>query len=256
VSAERQRWYGLCAYDGTGLDGWQSQPGANTVQDFLEARLTQIFERKTGAIGAGRTDAGVHARGQVFHFDSFGWRHGTDALLRALRCGFPRAIRVEKISPASPNFHARFSARGKRYVYELQRGFADPFHCRYRWSLGDGPLDLVAMSAAAKVFLGVHDFSAFANRSAGGDRNSVRTVCRSDWTVEGDLFRYVTEGNGYLYRMVRRMVGAIVAVGRGQTDEKSLSTLLADPTSPIRNPLQSAPPEGLCLDRVLYESDP
>ncbi|MDR0340030.1 MAG: tRNA pseudouridine(38-40) synthase TruA [Puniceicoccales bacterium] len=252
MSDERQRWCGLCAYDGTGLAGWQSQPNANTVQDFLEARLSQIFERKTAAIGAGRTDAGVHARGQVFHCDSFGWRHGPDALLRALRCGFPRAIRVEKIFPVQSDFHARFSAKGKRYVYELQRGFADPFHCRYRWSLGDGPLDLAAMDAAAKVFLGTHNFFAFSNRGAIGDRDPVRTIHRSDWTVEGDLFRYVTEGNGYLYRMVRRMVGAIVAVGRGQADEKSLGALLADPTGLISGPLQSAPPEGLCLDRVFH----
>ena len=244
-----QRWCGICSYDGTDLGGWQSQLDGNTVQDFLERRLSQIFQRRIVAIGSGRTDAGVHARAQVFHFDG-NWPHGEDALLRALRCGFPRTIRVAKVMPISGDFHGRFSAIGKRYVYQLQCGFTDPFSCRYRWSLGKMKLNLDTMAEAAKIFLGLHDFANFANRS---DReNSIRTLCRSDMAIDGDRISYVTEGDGYLYRMVRRIVGAIVDVGRGRVSVDFLRNLLQNPSLPSAKHLQSAPAEGLFLERPFY----
>jgi tRNA pseudouridine38-40 synthase len=246
-----QRWCGLCAYDGTDFAGWQSQPGGNTVQDFLGRRLSQIFQCPIVAVGSGRTDAGVHARGQVFHFDAPPWFHGAPALLRALRCGFPKTIQVSSIAPAPSGFHARFSATGKRYIYVLQRGFADPFHCRHRWSLGDGPLDVNAMELAAPLFLGTHDFTAFST-GCSVEESSVRTLIRSEFVRSADCLLYVVEGNGFLYRMVRRIVGALVAVGRGVVCGDRLKERLEHPKIDCRPHLSAAPALGLTLDRVFY----
>jgi tRNA pseudouridine38-40 synthase len=247
-----QRWCGTCAYDGTSLSGWQSQPNGNAVQDFLERRLLQIFQKKVFAIGSGRTDAGVHARCQVFHFDG-DWHHGELALLRALRCGLPRTICVTKVLQISSDFHARFSAVGKRYSYSMGRGFLDPFNCRYSMSLGNGKIDFDAMAEAAKIFLGTHDFANFANR--GGGENTVRTLRHSDLLISDNGIAYVTEGNGYLYRMVRRIVGAIVEVGRGKVDGDFLKNLLQNPSNSPKRHLQSAPAEGLFLERPFYEDE-
>ncbi|MDR2668038.1 MAG: tRNA pseudouridine(38-40) synthase TruA [Puniceicoccales bacterium] len=244
-----QRWCGICAYDGTSFDGWQSQPSGNGIQDILGKRLSQIFQRKTVAIGSGRTDAGVHARCQVFHFDG-DWPHEENALLQALSCGCRGAIRVHGVVQVLNTFHARFSAIGKRYSYAMERGFADPFNCRYRWSLGNGNVDTDAMAATAEIFLGTNDFANFANKNGCG--GTIRTLHRSDLTVDGNLITYTTEGTGYLYRMVRRIVGAIVEVGRGKADANFLKKLLKNPSEPPNSHLQSAPAEGLFLERPFY----
>src|SRR5690606_4345692 len=140
-------------------DGWQSQSGGQTIQDVIEARLQEIFQTAVRIYGSGRTDAGVHARGQVFHFDAQ-WRHRAAGLLAAFRAGLPPTIQVKSVRATRPDFHARFSAVGKRYVYHLSVGDADPFTRPYCWTLFH-TLDIPAMQAAAAILQGRHDFRAF-----------------------------------------------------------------------------------------------
>ena len=125
-SAEIRRWKCVCAYDGTGFTGWQSQAGGRAVQDVIEARLAEILELSVRIYGSGRTDAGVHARGQVFHFDA-AWPHGADRLCKALRCGLPGTIQIRSARVVAADFHSRVQATRKRYVYHVQLGEADPF---------------------------------------------------------------------------------------------------------------------------------
>ena len=141
------RWRAVCAYDGGPFSGWQSQAGGNAIQDLIEARLAAVFKGPVRIHGSGRTDAGVHARGQVFHFDAE-WPHGNVRLLAALRSELPPAIQIRSVRPTAHDFHARFSVRAKRYVYHLHLGDADPFSRPYCWAIFR-PLDLGAMRAAA-----------------------------------------------------------------------------------------------------------
>jgi tRNA pseudouridine38-40 synthase len=242
------RWKCLCAYDGTDYNGWQSQVGGNTIQDFIERRLGEIFGKPIRIHGAGRTDAGVHATGQVFHFDA-PWPHGADKLLRALSNGFPRTIQIRRIKRVANSFHARFSATGKCYTYKLYLGRADPFSLRYCWSLGSMALDFGAMAAAVELFLGTHSFRAFAKKRGNEiDETFIRTIHRSELRRCGRKITYLTEGEGYLYKMVRRMVGALVDIGCGRRSPNDLAAALHSGLASF----QAAPAQGLTLTRVLY----
>ena len=140
------RWKCVCAYDGTLFAGWQSQAGGTAIQDVIEARLNQIFKTTLRIHGSGRTDAGVHAQGQVFHFDA-DWPHAPEKLLAACRSGLPPSIQIKSVVAVAPDFHARFGARGKRYDYHVHLGDADPFTRPYAWVVFK-PLDVSAMKAA------------------------------------------------------------------------------------------------------------
>ena len=122
-----RRWKCVCAYDGTSFAGWQSQVGGRAIQDVIEKRIAEIFKRPIRIFGSGRTDAGVHALAQVFHFDA-DWRHGTEKLLTAFRMGLPETIQIKSAQAVAEDFHARFDASGKRYEYHLHLGDPDPFH--------------------------------------------------------------------------------------------------------------------------------
>ena len=159
-SQQLPRWKCVVAYDGGGFDGWQSQPSGNAIQDVIERRLAAVLKAEVRIHGSGRTDAGVHALGQVFHFDA-AWSHGAEKLRLALRAGLPEAIQLKSVRPAPADFHARFSARGKTYRYEIFLGEADPFATRYCWSL-EREIDWAAVEAAAAILRGKHDFKAFA----------------------------------------------------------------------------------------------
>lgn len=242
------RWRCRCAYDGSAFSGWQSQPAKDSVQDVIEARLRAIFGKDVRAHGSGRTDAGVHARGQVFHFDA-AWRHPPEKLLTALRAQLPPQLQIAAVRRAARDFHARFSAKGKVYRYELHLGDADPFTRPYAWVLFR-PLDLERMARAAARFEGKHDFRAFSADNGSGHDDFVRRVRRLQVTRHGRRVRIVAEADGFLYKMVRSLVGALVSVGEGKLTLAQIDTLLQG--APRTAAVQTAPPQGLCLDRVKY----
>ncbi len=242
------RWRCVVAYDGTAFDGWQSQPGGNAVQDVIERRLAEVLKTALRIHGSGRTDAGVHALGQVFHFDAV-WPHGADKLRAALQAGLPDSIQLRSVRRAAAEFHARFSAQGKTYRYELFLGRADPFATRYCWSF-DRPLDWAAIAEAAAMLRGEHDFKAFAAEGGTERESTVRNLRRLDVVRRGRRVRLVFEADGFLYKMVRSLTGTLVNVGLGKLTPRDVAALLE---SKRRTPrVQTAPPQGLFLVRVHY----
>ena len=245
------RWKCVVAYDGTTFAGWQIQPNAETVQAVIERRLAEVLKVQTDITGSGRTDAGVHARGQVFHFDAH-WPHDPEKLLTAMRIGLPPTIQIKTARRVSQDFHARFSAKGKIYHYDIcHGGYADPFTQAYTWSM-PRTLDVVAMRAAAKILTGTHDFRAFSAIAGSGieKEDTVRTVRRLDIVTRGTRLRIEAEGNGFLYKMVRSLTGALVDVGLGRRTPADMGDILASKIRTER--VFTAPPQGLCLMKVFY----
>jgi len=243
------RWRATCAYVGTDFEGWQAQASKRSVQDIIERQLAEIFGRLVRIHGSGRTDSGVHARAQVFHFDA-DWRHGADKLERALAAGLPAAIQVTALRRARPDFHARFSAKGKRYVYFLHQGRADPFADPLCWSLGR-PLDVTAMRATAARLVGRHDFRAFCASGGEEREDTVKTLRRLDVLGRGQKLRVIAEADGFLYKMVRSLVGALVGVGLGKLTPEQVVELLDGRRRTHLVP--TAPAKGLFLWRVEYK---
>lgn len=240
----------VCAYDGTAFYGWQSQAGGNTVQDFIEARLAVIFKQPVRIHGSGRTDSGVHAKAQVFHFEA-DWAHPATDLLRALRSGLPAGIQVQRISPARKDFHARFSATGKRYRYRLYEGYAPPWEDRYCWSLGNRRLDLAAMQAAAEPLRGEHDFTAFgANRGDGSEDNPLKDMRKIEIVRRGSQVSITYEASGFLYKMARSLTGTLVETGLGKLSAADVAGILKSRQRDER--VTTAPACGLWLEKVYY----
>ena len=244
------RWKCTCAYDGTRYEGWQAQPSGNTVQDFIERRLRVILKQPVSIYGSGRTDSGVHARGQVFHFEG-DWSHGPEALIKALRTGYPDSIQVYQAETVGDDFHARYSAIGKRYVYQFYEGFAGPFETRWFWSTGNRRLDAGRMNAAAANLVGRHDFSAFtANPGEARDDDPVKDLRVLEVTRDGPRLYLRAEADGFLYRMVRSLAGFLFDVGIGKIEPEQATVILE--SRKRTNLVQTAPAEGLFLDRVFY----
>ncbi len=245
-----QRWKCTVAYDGTRFAGWQSQASGDAIQDVLERCLAGIFGREIRIHGSGRTDSGVHARGQVFHFDA-DWPHGAAKLLAAFRTWLPPTIQVRMARPVAANFHARFSARGKIYDYEIRHGGggADPFEYPFCWAMPHR-LDVAAMRAAAGRLTGRHDFSAFSARRGEPPEDPVRTLRRLVVNGRGGRLRIAAEGDGFLYKMVRSLVGALVSTGLGKLTPDDVAGILK--SEERTHHVKTAPPQGLCLIKVLY----
>jgi tRNA pseudouridine38-40 synthase len=245
------RWKCVCAYDGTGFSGWQSQQTKDSVQDTLEARLEDVLKVHTRIHGSGRTDSGVHAAGQVFHFDAE-WRHGPEKLAAALKYRLPKAIQIISVRPVPKTFHSRFGAKGKVYTYNIYLGDADPFTRPYSWSVLK-PLNIAAMKSAAAILVGCHDFKAFSafNGAEKGDpEGTTRDLRRLDVRVRGKRVRIIAEADGFLYRMVRSLAGALVSVGEGRLTPADIKSILASHHRTAR--VQTAPPQGLFLTKVSY----
>jgi tRNA pseudouridine38-40 synthase len=236
-------------YDGTDFAGWQSQPeGQRTVQGALEAALAEVTGGAVTVFGAGRTDAGVHAEGQVANA-RFETRLDPPTLVRALNAVLPRDVAVREIAPVADSFHARRDARSKLYVYRI---WASPVRSplRERTALWvPVPLDLPAMQRAAAALVGTHDFASF--QAAGSEaRTTVRTLTRAALEPEGALVRCGFEGPGFLRHMVRNLVGTLLEVGRGRRAADSMAALLAARDRTCAGP--TAPPHGLTLVRVCH----
>jgi tRNA pseudouridine38-40 synthase len=236
------------AYDGTAFFGWQSQASGKTIQDALEKRLAEIFGTPTRIHGSGRTDAGVHASAQVFHFDAV-WKHRPETLANALRKGFPAGISVFEVKLGRADFHARFSARGKRYCYHIYEGYAPPTLSRFSHSTCENKLNVPAMQATAKMLLGIHDFTAFSGRVRESE-NPVKDLRRLDVVRRGPRIDITTEASGYLYKMVRRLAGGLMQVGVGKMTPEELLAYLEARQSNATVP--AAPARGLFLEKVFY----
>jgi len=234
------------AYDGTGYGGWQSQPNATTIQDLLEAALAKLEGSPVTLHGSGRTDAGVHARGQIASC-ALAVAHSPSTLRRALNANLPEAIRVLRVQEVGSKFHARFSAKRKEYRYQLDCSeVADPFLRRYAWH-HPRALNIAAMRRAARLLKGRHDFTALAAHS---DRSPVRTISKLTLTATGNLLTVAVAADGFLYKMVRSIVGVLVKVGEGKLTPEQVAGLLK---SKQRTPLvETAPAHGLFLWRVWY----
>jgi tRNA pseudouridine38-40 synthase len=244
------RWKCVCAYDGTHFAGWQSQAEGRglAIQDVIERRLAQILGTPTRIHGSGRTDSGVHALAQVFHFDA-DWRHGPEKLVAAFRVGLPPTIQVKTVQAAAPDFHARFQATGKRYVYHLSLGDADPFTRPYCWTVFR-ELDLAAMQAATGLLRGRHDFRAFTALNGPAREDTVRDLRRFDLVRRERRLQVTMEAEGFLYKMARSLVGGVVAVGEGKLTLAELRAILASRERTMA--VKTAPAQGLFLAKVFY----
>ena len=238
----------ILSYDGTNYVGWQTQPNGVAVQEKVEQAIFEVTGERASLQGSGRTDSGVHARAQVAHFDTAA-RMGADKFAIALNTHLPGDIRVLYSEETDPAFHARFSAKEKQYRYFVQTGpHADVFLRKYALH-AYMPLDLDLMNKAAALVVGTHDYSAF--MSTGREvESAVRTVTLSRWEKQGNLLVYSVQGNGFLYNMVRILVGTMLGMGSGRLPadamDKALSSLSRKDAGP------TAPPHGLVLWRVKY----
>lgn len=250
-------------YDGTSYAGWARQPGQRTVQDVLEGGLATVLrlDDEVHVTCAGRTDAGVHARGQVAHVDvpaaayeQLDEKGVTGGLTRRLAGVLPADLRVFGVRPAPPTFHARFSALSRRYVYRVGDSAygVDPLR-RHEILWSQQPLDVHVMNQAATALLGEHDFAAFCRRREGA--TTIRTLLSLSWERGIDGIAAATvEADAFCHNMVRSMVGALLAVGRGQHPVEWPAEMLAQVR---RDPaVQVAAAHGLTLEHVSYPPEP
>jgi len=245
------RWKIICSYDGTNFSGWQSQPSRDAVQDEIESALAKIFHHSTRIHGASRTDAGVHACGQCFHFDQ-DWNHSGEALLRAANTKLPSSIRLLSTLPVNESFHARFSAVGKQYEYHFSTREVDPFSTRYQWHISQA-FDADKFRAVLPCLAGAHDFSAYAGKVNDAETPSKTLNTPELWNPGQGEWIFRVEGSGFLYRMVRSLVGTLVRVAIGKLPPNRIPELLEEKK---RTPeVHTAPAQGLFLNQIYYADD-
>jgi tRNA pseudouridine38-40 synthase len=239
----------IVAYDGTEFQGFQRlADGQRTVQGVLEDALRQIGWTGSSLLAAGRTDAGVHARGQVISFN-LTWRHAAEALTRAMNANLPQDVGVRHTAEAPEGFHPRFSARRRTYRYAiLSDAWPDPLSERTAWRVWPEP-DLDAMNGEALGILGRHDFGAFGQAPIPGG-HTVREVFEARWERQERGQAFQVQADAFLHHMVRRLVSAMVAVGLGRRPAGTMAALLAEPSR--RWEEKPAPACGLCLETVEY----
>ncbi len=249
----------VVAYDGTPFAGWQSQTHHNTIQDHLEKAVHRISGERARVHAAGRTDAGVHALAQCAHFDVQRRRLEAVRWTAALNALLPPTIRVLRSAYVSDKFHARYSAREKSYRYRIWSGpVLPPLEYNRAWHV-TSPLDFERLQQAAQIFAGRHDFAGFAANRGKSSRQkttddpttkTVRTIRLVKVQRKGDCVRIEFTGDGFLYKMVRLMTGAIVECASGRSNVQEISDRLA--SARANSARFAAPPEGLFLVRVRY----
>jgi tRNA pseudouridine38-40 synthase len=239
------------AYDGTGYVGWQRQASGESIQGLIEDALALIDNRRVTVHGAGRTDAGVHATGQVASA-RLACAHDETTLLRALNANLPAAVRVFDVAVMPDEFHARFSATGKTYEYRIWNGPVVPPMLRlYTWHVPQ-PLDVAAMQRAADGLAGEHDFAAFQGTGS-ATHTSVRRMTAAAWRQASDgTLVFEIAGEGFLRHMVRSLTGTLVEVGHGRRPPSDLPRLLE--MRDRGGAGRTAPPEGLFLVKVEYHT--
>lgn len=241
------------AYDGRPFEGWQSQAGGRGIQDHVEAALAKIAGAPVRVHGSGRTDAGVHALGQIAHADVPAGKHQRGTWLSAINANLPfevRVIDVKQVPGGRDGFHARYTASGKRYEYRIwNASWLHPLEIGRAWHVPQA-LDVAAMNSAAKRLIGRHDFAGFAANRGKEEPDTVRALREVRIQKKGPLVTLRFEGDGFLYKMVRLLTGTLVRIGQGKADRGLIDELLA---AKGRKKTQfAAPADGLYLAKVFY----
>lgn len=242
------RYKCIVSYDGTHFVGFQKQLSARTIQGEIENALTQINKKPIRIYASGRTDSGVHALHQVFHFDS-PLEIASENWQRAMNSLLPSDVYIKSVEPVSSDFHARYNVVFKEYRYYLSMGEYDPLKYNYIFQY-NRPLDLEKMQEAIQLFVGTHDFRRF---SSGNERlTTVRTIMEAAITRQGDLLEFRFRGNGFLRYQVRMMVGTLIEIGELRRSKESIQDLLALKPGKAGT---TASPNGLYLYHVEYPSE-
>lgn len=248
------RYRATVEYDGTDFQGFQVQARGRTVQGELERAVEHITSTRLRVLGAGRTDSGVHASGQVIAFD-VSWRHTTQALHRALNAVLPRDIAISHLTTTQRTFHPRFDARCRQYRYTvLNQPIRSPLWARRTHHVPQ-PLDAEVMRDASQALVGSHDFAAFGKPTRG--ESTIRHLMKAEWSVEnprdieGRLLLFEITANAFLYRMVRNVVGTLLRAGRGELTPDQVAGIFRAKDRAAAGP--PAPACGLCLVMVEYE---
>lgn len=244
------RYGATVEYDGTDFLGFQIQAKGRTVQGEIEKSLRRVTQTEIRIDGAGRTDTGVHAIGQVIAFNAQ-WRHSLAKLLGALNATLPDDIVVSDLKIVDSTFHPRFSALSRSYSYTIMNEpWVRVLQRRYAYHVKQ-PLDMAAMNEASHYLLGSHDFASFGKPPVG--ENTIRQVSQAEWSTSGNLLTFEITANAFLYRMVRTIVGTLVHVGLKQLAPNEIKSILE-----ARDLARSAPPapaHGLCLVQVTYPAE-
>ncbi|MBS4027680.1 MAG: tRNA pseudouridine(38-40) synthase TruA [Ignavibacteriales bacterium] len=233
-------------YDGTNFFGWQKQVQQRTVQEEIEKILEQVLQHTISLLGAGRTDAGVHAKGQVANFLTE-TPLANEKIFSALNGLLPEDIAILSVENVPPEFHSRYSAREREYVYTIATQ-PSALHRKFCWEFFFS-LDIERMNAAAVQISGEHNFSSFC-KNISEQENTACTVYSAEWKRELPFLKFTIRGNRFLHGMVRTLVGTLVDVGRDAVTLEEFSTILHSHNR--SNASQSAPAKGLCLEKVIY----
>ena len=239
----------MVAYDGSAYSGWQKQPNHESIQENIEEALETIHHKHIDIVGSGRTDAKVHAMGQVFHFESDN-SMGMDAWKQALNRLLPKDIRILSIEQAPEDFHARFSAVSKRYDYFISNDMDSPFLQHYM-ARDNRVLNVGLMSEAAKYLLGEHDFTTFTSSKINAQKSRIKNITALDIVQHEKYIQMIFEGNGFLRYMVRMMAQTLIEVGMGHLSPLQVKTMLEAKDKHICH--YKADPCGLYLVKVNYE---
>jgi tRNA pseudouridine38-40 synthase len=245
-----EKFKAVIQYDGASYCGWQFQPDEPTIQDEIEKVLSRILKSRIRIYGAGRTDSGVHATGQVAHFHAL-WRHDTEKLKKALNSLLPRDISVVGLEKADPDFHARHSSVSKTYTYSvLNQSCRIPFHRLYSCHIPQR-LDMELMNLASAALVGTHDFAAF-GAPTDGTPSTVRQIYSATWCASADtgLLSFSIRGSGFLRYMVRTIVASLLRVGKREIDVDKIRIILESRDRSLA--IGKAQACGLCLSRVDY----
>ncbi|MBT3393681.1 MAG: tRNA pseudouridine(38-40) synthase TruA [Waddliaceae bacterium] len=240
------------AYDGTEYSGWQIQPNGPSIQEAIEKILKTITRKDLKVTGSGRTDAGVHALGQVAHISSEDVLNVTKTL-RSLNGLLPADIRIKTFEEVHETFHARYSATKKTYHYNLWTDdVADPFICRYRHHVRSTTFDIAKLKAAAVLLVGTHDFTSFACEASKGSaaKDPIRTIYRVAVVPQDGGLRVEFQGNGFLYKMVRNIMGTLLEIAQGKRPVDDITTIIN--AKDRRKAGHAAPAQGLFLVDVSY----
>ncbi|HZV12503.1 MAG TPA: tRNA pseudouridine(38-40) synthase TruA [Candidatus Kapabacteria bacterium] len=238
----------LLEYDGSKFSGWQRQPDARTVQEEIEKVFEQVLGYPVSVTASGRTDAGVHARGQVAHVQLEGETPEAADIFSFLQGMLPGDVVCHAVEKMPEDFHARYSAKLRTYSYTItQKKIA--IGRMYAWHYAT-PLNLAEMQCAAEAILGAHDFTSFSKENP-EIKNRVCNISHSVWSVSGKTYTYIISADRFVYSMIRALVGAMVNLGRGKLSCSDFITLL-EKKDRLANKNSLAPPHGLCLEKVEY----